>query len=120
MRPDPRLAGLLGDAAAILGDRRAAVARELTKMFEETRRGRLSELAARYAGEPEPRGEIVVLIEWADPATAPDAPDLAARLRAALAAHSLKEAVAIVAAETGEARRTVYARALELTRGEAP
>lgn len=115
-----RVADLLGDAAAILGDRRAAVARELTKMFEETRRGRLSDLAALYAGEPDPRGEIVVLIEGAGEAEAPDAQDVEGRLRLALASHSLKEAVAIVAAQTGEARRTVYAKALELTREDAP
>ena len=61
-----------------------------------------------------------MLIEGAGEADAPQAQDIEGRLRLALASHSLKEAVAIVAAQTGEARRTVYARALELTRTGTP
>lgn len=57
-----RLAGTLRDAYEILGEREAVVARELTKLHEELRRGRLSELAEHYSNE-EPRGEIVVLID---------------------------------------------------------
>jgi 16S rRNA (cytidine1402-2'-O)-methyltransferase len=56
-----RLAGFLEDAAAALGDRPAAVCRELTKMHEEVVRGPLPELAARF-GESPPRGEIAVVI----------------------------------------------------------
>ena len=58
-----RLAGTLKDAYEILGEREAVVARELTKLHEEIRRGRLSELSAHYADEESPRGEIVVLID---------------------------------------------------------
>lgn len=58
-----RLATTLRDAFEILGEREAAVARELTKLHEEIRRGRLSELSAHYANEENPRGEIVVLID---------------------------------------------------------
>ena len=57
-----RLAGTLKDAYEILGEREAVVARELTKLHEELRRGRLSELAEHYSKE-EPRGEIVLLID---------------------------------------------------------
>lgn len=57
-----RLAAALKDAHEILGERDAVVARELTKVHEEIRRGRLSELSKHYEGE-EPRGEIVVLID---------------------------------------------------------
>jgi 16S rRNA (cytidine1402-2'-O)-methyltransferase len=57
-----RLAETLKDAHEMLGEREAVVARELTKLHEELRRGRLSELAAHYANE-EPRGEIVLLID---------------------------------------------------------
>ena len=57
-----RLAETLNDALEILGEREAAVARELTKLHEEIKRGRLSELANHYATE-EPRGEIVLLID---------------------------------------------------------
>lgn len=58
-----RLAATLKDAAAVLGDRSAVVARELTKMHEQIKRGRLSELAQHYASSENPRGEIVLLID---------------------------------------------------------
>ncbi|HJU91427.1 MAG TPA: 16S rRNA (cytidine(1402)-2'-O)-methyltransferase [Pyrinomonadaceae bacterium] len=58
-----RLATALKDSYEVLGEREAAVARELTKLHEEIRRGRLSELAMHYANEENPRGEIVVLID---------------------------------------------------------
>ena len=58
-----RLALSLNDAYEILGEREAVVARELTKLHEEIRRGRLSELAAHYSNTEQPRGEIVLLID---------------------------------------------------------
>lgn len=114
-----RLAEMLSDAAAVLGARPGAVARELTKFYETVRRGTLPELAAHYESEEEARGEIVVIIGppgAADLVTSDEAID--ERLRAAMAKVSLKEAVAQVAAETGQPRRKVYARALELTRDD--
>jgi len=112
-----RLAEMLSDAAAVLGERAGAVARELTKFYENVRRGPLSALAAHYEGEEEARGEIVVVIgPPGAEALAPAGDVIGDRLRAALAQVSLKEAVAQVAAETGQPRRRVYARALELTR----
>ncbi|WP_293800782.1 16S rRNA (cytidine(1402)-2'-O)-methyltransferase [uncultured Bosea sp.] len=114
-----RLAEMLADAAAVLGARPGAVARELTKFYETVRRGTLPELAAHYEREEEARGEIVVIIGppgAADLVTSDGAID--ERLRAAMAKVSLKEAVAQVAAETGQPRRKVYARALELTRDD--
>ena len=114
-----RLAEMLSDAAAVLGERPGAVARELTKYYENVRRGPLSALASHYDGEEEARGEIVVIIgpPGAEELT-PAGDVIEERLRAALAQVSLKEAVAQVAAETGQPRRKVYARALELTREE--
>ncbi len=113
-----RLTSMLEDAAAVLGEREAAVTRELTKLFEEVRRGVLAELAEAYAREPPPKGEVVVVIgppgEGKAPAKA--AENLEERLVKALEGHSLKEAVGRVAADTGLPRREVYARALELTR----
>ncbi len=58
-----RLAATLNDAREILGEREAVVARELTKLHEELKRGRLSELAAHYSNDENARGEIVVLID---------------------------------------------------------
>ncbi|MGL4325281.1 MAG: 16S rRNA (cytidine(1402)-2'-O)-methyltransferase [Beijerinckiaceae bacterium] len=114
-----RVAAMLADAALMLGERPAAVARELTKFYEEVRRDVLPALAAHYAQAPTPKGEIVVLIGAAhtQKSEMADTGDrLDALLRTALETHSLKEAVAHVAAATGEPRRAIYARALDLTR----
>ena len=110
-----RLADALAALAEGLGaDRPAAVARELTKRFEEVRRGNLAELADHYAAQ-EARGEICIVIGPA-PEEADAAADLDAQLRAAMAGASLRDAAALVAAATGLPRKQVYARALELAR----
>ena len=96
--------------AFVFGSRPAAVARELTKKFEETRRGSLPDLAAHYAAHAA-RGEITVVVGPA-PDEVTDEADLDTLLRAALTGHSLKEAVAQVTAATGLARKQVSARAL--------
>jgi 16S rRNA (cytidine1402-2'-O)-methyltransferase len=119
-----RLAASLADMAAALGATRdAVVARELTKMFEEVRAGPLGALAAAFAGEDPPRGEIVVVVApptAADVAAVPDAATLDAQLRAALTTMSLRDAVAAVSGATGVARREVYARALALAGDREP
>jgi 16S rRNA (cytidine1402-2'-O)-methyltransferase len=111
-----RLAETLGEAAAILGGRPAAVCRELTKHFEEIRRGTLPDLASHYAQVP-PRGEITLVI---GPGTAPVTSEaaLTGALAAALQQMSLKDAVDAVTAATGLARKQVYAKALALGREE--
>ena len=111
-----RVAATLADLCVVFGERPAAVARELTKRFEEVRRGTLGDLAATYAEAP-PRGEVTLLLGPAPAEAASDAADVDAALRAALAGHSVKEAVALVTAATGVSRREVYARALGM-RGE--
>jgi 16S rRNA (cytidine1402-2'-O)-methyltransferase len=113
-----RLPASLEDMAAVLGPREAAVARELTKKFEEIRTGALDELAAHYGASGPPRGEVVVLVHGAGDAAPTADVDVDALLRAALArpGHSVKDAVAEVASATGRPRREVYARALELDR----
>jgi 16S rRNA (cytidine1402-2'-O)-methyltransferase len=110
-----RLAASLADLAELLGDRPAAVARELTKLFEEVRRQSLGELAAHYA-HAEVKGEIVLVIGPPGEAAAPAVDALDAALRDALAAASVKDAAAEVAARFGLRRREVYARALALKR----
>jgi len=107
-----RLAASLADMAAVLGAREAVVARELTKRFEELRRDRLDVLAESYAQPP--RGEVVVVVAPPEPKEAPGEAELDARLQSALAEMSVRDAVAAVSAATGVARKTVYARALEL------
>jgi 16S rRNA (cytidine1402-2'-O)-methyltransferase len=117
----PRLAATLTDLAQGLGERDAVIARELTKLHEELRRGTLEELARHYQAGGETRGEIAIVIAPPREA-APGAEDVDALLRAAMTRVSLKDAVAEVAAATGEPRRSVYGRALELAKdgdGEA-
>jgi len=120
-----RLPAALADMAEVLGPRQGAVARELTKLYEEVRRGTLSDLADHYASAGPPKGEVVVVVgppERGGGATLA-AQDLDAKLGAALGRASLRDAVAAVAAETGLPRKRVYARALELAgdpHGAAP
>jgi 16S rRNA (cytidine1402-2'-O)-methyltransferase len=111
----PRLAAALADLAEGLGDRDAALCRELTKLHEEVRRESLSTLVRHYAATPEPRGEIVLVI--APPTSAePQEGDVDHLLRSALGRASLKDAVAEVATITGQPRRDVYQRALALSK----
>jgi 16S rRNA (cytidine1402-2'-O)-methyltransferase len=115
-----RLPDMLSDAAAVLGSRPAVVARELTKLFETVRRGTLDELAAALAAEGPPKGEIVVLIGAAPegPPSAAEDEALDARLTAAMAHHSIKDAAALVASECARPKREVYARALALAKAK--
>lgn len=109
----PRLAASLGDMALALGDREAAVCREISKTHEEVRTGSLTELAAAYLENP-PRGEIVVVV--GPPGEAPQASEeeADAALREALERLPVGKAASEVAKATGLDRRTLYARALEL------
>lgn len=111
-----RTAEMLADAHAVLGDRPAAVARELTKLFETVRRGTLSQLAAQFADEDTPKGEIVILIgPPSDNALVQDDNGIDALLRVRLKIHSVKDAVTLVVQETGLPKKRVYARALALS-----
>jgi 16S rRNA (cytidine1402-2'-O)-methyltransferase len=109
-----RVAETLSDLAAVLGSREAAIARELTKHFETVRRGLLPDLAAILAAEAPPKGEIVLLV-GPPGAQPPVQEDIDARLGKALEGLSVKDAAAVVSAETGQPRRKVYARAIELS-----
>jgi 16S rRNA (cytidine1402-2'-O)-methyltransferase len=111
----PRIGAALTDLAEGLGARAAATCRELTKLHEEVRRGDLATLARDYAAGAETRGEFVIVIGPA-PEDKAEATDVDALLRQALDRLSVKEAVAEVAAVTGEPRRDVYQRALALAK----
>jgi 16S rRNA (cytidine1402-2'-O)-methyltransferase len=108
----PRLKDSLADMAAVLGPRPAAVARELTKLYEECVRGPLDQLAIdpRLDG---PKGEIVVVIGPGEAEEATQA-DADAALTDALTRLSTGEAASEVARALGLNRKTLYRRALEL------
>ncbi len=114
-----RLAGLLADAAAVLPGRDAVVCRELTKLFEEAVAAPVEDLAARYAEAGPPKGEVVVVIgppsernlAWSDE-------QVDEALTRALAAGSVKDAAAEVAAASGRPRQELYRRAMRLRGGD--
>lgn len=96
-----------------LGNRHAAIVREITKLYEESKRGMLSELIEYYEHAGEPKGEVVMVI--APPGAEAVSDDvLEAKLNALLKSHSVKEAASIVAEETGRARKELYTLALKL------
>ncbi len=112
-----RLAAMIADASHALGEtRQAVVARELTKQFEEFKRGTLAELEAYYADQPNVKGEIVVMIEGATDAntTAKSPAEIEAMLANALKDFPLKEAANHVAALSGYSKRECYQMALQL------
>ena len=104
----------LGLISQVFGDREASFAREITKRFEQSRRGRLSELLAGIDADP-PRGEIVLMV-----ARAPEAEitvqDIESQLKEALTRMSVKDAAALIAAATGQPRKDIYEKALQISR----
>lgn len=114
-----RLGDSLADMESVFGPvREAAVARELTKKFEEVRRGTLHDLAAHYAAQGAPKGEITLVIAPPAEQAAASAADLDSALAEAMARLPLRQAVDEVAVLLGLSRKPVYARALELRDGE--
>lgn len=114
----PRLAESLRDMAEILGNRRASVARELTKKFEEIRRDTLTSLAGHYDAEGAPKGEIVVVVEgpgasdgdiWTQ-----DATDALLLKMMEVEGMGVKDAAGFVAAKSGQRKSDLYQRALLL------
>ncbi len=109
----PRLSACLAALAEGLGDREAAVAREITKRFEECVTGTLTELAARYADAP-PKGEMVVVVAPPGEAAPASEEDGDAALAEALTRLPPAKAAGEVAKRLGLDRKALYARALAL------
>ena len=109
----PRLAASLETIAQLYGEREVAVARELTKKFEEVVTGTAAELAARYAAQ-EPKGEIVLIIGPPLEDAVVDAGDVDAALREALQSMSAAKAAGAIAKKFGLERAALYARATEI------
>jgi 16S rRNA (cytidine1402-2'-O)-methyltransferase len=113
----PRLAACLLALAEGLGDRDAAVTREISKRFEEAVTGTLSALAARYADTP-PRGEIAIVVAPPGEPPAASEEDANAALAEALTRLPAAKAAGEVAKRLGLDRRALYARALDLKGGD--
>lgn len=109
-----RLAKSIPALASVLGPRPAAVVRELTKKFEEARRGTLTELAEYYTNNAPPKGEVVVVIGAGSSKDTPALPDLESLLRKLMARQSLRDAVAEVTGITGAPKKLVYELALKI------
>lgn len=108
----PRLGASLAAVSAVLPGREVAVAREITKKFEECRSGMPDDLAAHYSAHP-PKGEIVLLIAPPLPKVAGDV-DVDSLLRAELIDSKASQAAAKIAKATGLDRKMLYARAMDL------
>jgi 16S rRNA (cytidine1402-2'-O)-methyltransferase len=110
----PRTAKTLAAMAEVLGNREAAVAREISKAYEEVATGTLAELAARYADAP-PKGEIVIVVgpPSDEPVEAAEE-DVDAALREAMARLPVSKAAGEVAKRFGLERRALYDRAMDL------
>lgn len=108
-----RLADTVAAMAEIFGDRPAAVSLELTKRFERTRRGTLTELAEAFASD-ETKGEAVIVVSGAEAAAAPAPADWQAALGEAMQDQPLRAAVDEVATRFGLKRKEVYDAALAL------
>ncbi len=108
-----RLEETLQDMTLVLGDRQAAVVREITKKFEQTVRGTFSELLKNYQENGFPKGEIVIVVSPPERKN-PTPDDIESQLQTAMKKMSLKEAVAFVVKQTGETRKVVYQKALDI------
>jgi 16S rRNA (cytidine1402-2'-O)-methyltransferase len=112
-----RLSDTLAAMADVLGDRPAAIGRELTKTFEEMRTGSLGALAAHYGEAPTPKGEIVICV--APPEHQPDQPvDVDRLLRSLVSEMPASKAAAEAARMTGQPKQALYRRLLELRDGD--
>jgi 16S rRNA (cytidine1402-2'-O)-methyltransferase len=112
----PRIAAVLSDIEAVLGDRPAVITRELTKRYEEARHGIVSELIASVKDVP-PKGEIVLLIAPPEADIKWDEAQIRAALMEQIAEQGVKRASAGVADLSGWAKRDVYALALQIKGG---
>lgn len=111
-----RVAGCLSDLSDILGsDRQAALCRELTKKFEEVRRGSLQELAEAYQDQT-PKGEVVLLVDRSHSPSVNEF-DVEEALKQALQTHSVRDAADLVSKMYDLPRRPIYQQALKLGKG---
>lgn len=111
----PRLEESLKDIKKVLGDRPAAIAREISKLFEETKRGKLSALIEEVAASGPPKGEIVLVIGENKAEEHISEDTIEGQLKIALKTLSVRDAADMVAETTGKPKKTIYQLALKLS-----
>lgn len=98
----------------VLRDRQAAIVRELTKLYEESRRGKLSELLGNIEKNGVPKGEVVIVISPPQEVEIMEKQNVEQQLEILLKSHSVKEAASIISEQTGQSRKEIYALALKI------
>lgn len=111
----PRIEESLKDIQKVLGDRPAAMARELTKLYEETRRGKISTILESLKESGQPKGEIVLIIGENKVESAAAAETIEGQLKEALQQLSVRDAAEMVATATGKPKKAIYMLALKLS-----
>lgn len=110
----PRLLDSLQDMRVVFGNRDGAVMRELTKMYEEVKRGKLSDLILHYSTKGAPKGEIVVVLGH-PVAEVVSTESIEKQLIKALENMSVRDAADMVSQATGKPKKTIYTLALKLS-----
>ena len=113
-----RLTACLSDMLVVFGNRPASISRELTKQFEETRRGDLADLLSHYQQAGAPKGEICICVGAPLPPEPTTEADIDAAILTALQSQTVKSAAADVAKALNLPKRDVYQRAITLQKGE--
>lgn len=111
----PRIEESLKDIKKVLGDRPAAMAREISKLYEETRRGKLSTILDSIVEGGQPKGEIVLIIGENKQDTGASAETIEGQLKEALQQLSVRDAAEMVATATGKPKKAIYMLALKLS-----
>lgn len=116
MESPRRLAAALNDLSDILGDRSAAVGRELTKLYEEVRRGTIAELRDHYGAAPPPKGEVLVMVGPGESGEMLTLADLEPEIIGRLRSESARDIARDLASESGISRREVYRWVVEIAK----
>ncbi|MBN8521942.1 MAG: 16S rRNA (cytidine(1402)-2'-O)-methyltransferase [Alphaproteobacteria bacterium] len=111
----PRLLESLKDMKSVLGDRPAAVVREITKLFEEVKRDKLSALIAHYDRAGSPKGEICIIVGAPEPEEQEVGTSIESQLKLALKTMSVRDAAEVVSIATGKPKKAIYMLALKLS-----
>ena len=111
-----RLNDALSDILTVLGDREIAVVREITKKFEETKTGSVSELISYYQENGQPKGEIVLVIDRSDKNE--EQIDIDALITKTLQTHSVKDTADLVSKASGLPKKEIYKKVLDIQNAE--